>query len=389
MYAQARRELASEEPLRTAGGFQAPELRAAPVGRTHDKEIADGEQAASIRRDLAQRVYGAQAALDRLMAEVGRNDKSSFCDLITRDEVRDAALEPMHTLAVVIGRVSGAIGQARGEALVKSLSALGAKGKAAKSSSSASAPGRSSKKASLAAVPDIHEYIAILDHEDDLSTGSRTRYQVMWKNAGPTGEQVTWTDARRFHADALRAEGALNVVAVYEANLSGLDLEAWAPDASCNLSDAVRQLRAIELQEERRTYLDLDMSTIPFNPHMWPVNLRTAMSHPNRLNMHEKLLWAETYAIYQLRAEWDQQPLISEALRDFFRMIRALAARRISLAQIDRLVSEVWRILSKLERILPETEFSVLVHTPGHFCAQLSWFGPSQNVWMFLFERCS
>ena len=45
-------------------------------------------------------------------------------------------------------------------------------------------------------------------------------------------------------------------------------------------------------------------------------------------------------------------------------------------------------MLSELEMILPKTEFSILIHTPGHFPAQLRWLGPSQNVWMLLFERC-
>jgi len=199
---------------------------------------------------------------------------------------------------------------------------------------------------------------------------------------------VTWTDARRFQEDAYREEGAHNVVAVYEAKLAGVDLHAWTSIASHEVR-GLHMLQAVELDVARRAYLDLDMSKIPFNPNMWPMNLRTALSHPERLNMHEQLLWAETYAEYQLRAEWSQHPLIQAVLREYWRMICALSARRISLAQVDQLEGAVWSTLSRLEMILPKTELSVLMHTPGHFPAQLRWFGPSQNVWMFTFERCS
>ena len=218
----------------------------------------------------------------------------------------------------------------RSEALVSSLSKMDSKGKATRTSSaSAPSPARSKKKPADSAAPTTHEYVAVVNHESDPSTGERTRYQVLWKHAGPTGEQLTWTDARRFQADAARAEGATNVVAVYEAKLTGVDLEGWSADANFTVADAVRQLRVVEFAAERRAYLDLDMSKIPFNPHMWPPNLRTVMSYPGRLNFHEQLLWAESYADYQLRAEWSQHPFIQMVFRRFFSTIRALAARRI------------------------------------------------------------
>lgn len=165
--------------------FGAPEPRAAAKARTNDQELADGERAARIQADIANHVRGAPAQLARLLVEVGRNDRSAFSELTTRDQVRDSAFEPMHTFARCVGRILGAI--TRGQALTASLSKVDAMERLPDQP----VPRRRSP-------PD--QYIEVVSHGDDDVTGTVPCTKS-------DGEHETWTDARRFQADTLRAGG--------------------------------------------------------------------------------------------------------------------------------------------------------------------------------------
>ena len=65
----------------------------------------DGATAARLQKAWRHGVYGAQAALGRHASATGMKNESATASMPGRDDVRDQALEAMHTLNGVVGRV--------------------------------------------------------------------------------------------------------------------------------------------------------------------------------------------------------------------------------------------------------------------------------------------
>ena len=103
------------------------------------------------------------------------------------------------------------------------------------------------------------------------------------------------------------------------------------------------------------------------------------------MKMHDSLIWCEHWAVFQLSGFLS--PEGERILFRYFDFLRRLVAREIRQSEASELERLSSLVLSELELLLSATEFTILVHVLLHVPAQLKWFGPAKNTWMFMFER--
>jgi hypothetical protein len=72
---------------------------------------------------------------------------------------------------------------------------------------------------------------------------------------------------------------------------------------------------------------------------------------------------------------------------EFFGILRLLARRQVSVADLDTMSQEVQRVMENVEQYMPQSEMCIVFHLISHIPATIQRWGPVRAYWMFPFER--
>ena len=358
-----------------------------------------------------------QTALTKLISDTG---VSSLCPLLRLDyfdPIRDAPLDVMHTLHGNVQRVIQLLSRHR----------------------SSDVQNAEVNAAFLQNQPDdeMFTYLDVCDVKSDPSA-----FQVLWSD-----NTLTWVDTTKFLRDARKHEGGNNAITQYQRRRRALressnvvapenaiyvdiighktddharshyrailadGTVAWdrvCPDSLARNIDVVvsyeRRCAAIQqpitnqhgafvkrtedfrISKEALVSADGRLELIPQPPTLLPWSCRSALStQAGRMKMHDSLVWCEHWAEYNLGGLLSAEG--ERILFQYINLLRRLVARDIRLSHVREFERITPIALSQLELLLPVTEFPILVHALLHVPAQMSWFGPVKNTWMFTFER--
>jgi hypothetical protein len=345
-YLDHRRYLPDDHPLRRDVRFGAPELRLPPLPRTHATMTKDGATAARLQKAWRHGVYGAQAALGRHASATGMKNESATASMPGRDDVRDQALEAMHTLNGVVGRVRDVLHGGR-HAKVND-GALAVKGVAESTQAAQHQAPVAKRRRSAAASPAADgqnrwEYVAVVAHRNMADGLMRSHYEVLWADG-----TKSWEAAEQFVRDVTLAESVTcNAVTVYETDLVA---RQHGTEGVSVVHDKLRwtsQLHAMALDRQVRQDLDDGLNRMPFNPKLFPSSARRPLTRPQALKMRDTVRWGETYAGYQLRAQWPGQET-GRIVRQFFALVPRLLSRSVSERDIQKLEIDIPVALAEL-----------------------------------------
>ena len=101
------------------------------------------------------------------------------------------------------------------------------------------------------------------------------------------------------------------------------------------------------LDRQERQDLDDGLNRMPFNPKLFPPSARRPLTRPQSLKMRDTVRWGETYAGYQLRAQWPGQET-GRIVRQFFALVPRLLSRSVSERDIRPLEIDIPVALAEL-----------------------------------------
>jgi len=344
-YLDHRRYLPDDHPFRKDPRFGADELRLPPRARTHETMTEDGAAAARLQKNWRRRVYGAQAALGKHASTTGMKNESATASMPGRDDVRDQALEGMHTLNGVVGRVRDVLQGGRSTSL--SDGAIAVKGVAESTPAAHHAAPPAKRRASAVASPAADgqkrwEYLAVVAHKNG-DDGLRSEYEVLWVDGSKS-----WEAAEQLLRDVAVAESVTcNAVTVYETDLVARQHGAEGVSVDHDRLRWASQLQAIVLERQVRQHLDDGLNRIPYNPKLLPASARRPLTRPQSLKMRDTIRWGESYAGYQLRAQWPGQET-GRIVRQFFALVPRLLSRSVSERDIQKLEIDIPVALAEL-----------------------------------------
>ena len=345
-YLDHRRYLPDDHPFRRDPRFGAEELRLPPAARTHATMTKDGATAAGLQKKWRRGVYGAQAALGKHASATGMKNESATASMPGRDDIRDQALEGMHTLNGVVGRVRDVVHGGRHAAA--SGGALAVKGVAESTQAAEHRGPLAKRRRSAVASPAADgqnrwEYVAVVAHRNMADGSMRSHYEVLWADG-----TKSWEAAEQFLRDATVAESVTcNAVTVYETDLIA---RQHGTEGVSIVHDKLRwtsQLHAMALDRQERQDLDDGLNRMPFNPKLFPPTARRPLTRPQSLKMRDTVRWGETYAGYQLRAQWPGQET-GRIVRQFFALVPRLLSRSVSERDIQKLEIDIPVALAEL-----------------------------------------
>ncbi len=342
------RFLPDDHPFRWDLRFGGEEMKAAPSARTHTDMTEQGQTAAEMQARWRRGLRGAPTALGKHGAATGIKNLSATASLPGRDDVQDQALDGMHTLAVVIGRIRDAVVGVRPVGKV----AIAVKGMAESAPVDAPPQAPPAKRPSAAASSDASgqrrwEYLAVVAHKN-ASDGARSEYEVLWAD-----QSKTWEAAEQVLRDVQIAESvACNAVTVYET-----DLIAKQHGDAAGVSfvhDRLRwgrQLEAIALEKQLCRTLDDGLNRVPYNPKLLPLSARRPLTRPQALKMRDTIRWGEGYAAYQLRGQWRgsvEERETGRIVRQFLALMPRLLTRSVSERDIQALEVDIPAAMAEL-----------------------------------------
>jgi hypothetical protein len=148
----------------------------------------------------------------------------------------------------------------------------------------------------------------------------------------------------------------------------------------------VKQTLPFDVSSSHRVSADERLASQPRVPSLLPWTVRAPLTQAaGRMRMHDSLLYLAHWAPLHLSSLLTPEP--RRILIQFFTLLKRLNAREVRLSRINDLRTAAAVALSELELVFPLTEFPITMHLVLHIPNQLQWFGPSNNTWMFMFER--
>ena len=298
----------------------------------------DGAAAAKIQKNWRRRVYGAQAALGRHASTTGMKNESATASMPGRDDVRDQALEAMHTLNGVIGRIRDVVHGGRSASPIDG--AVAVKGVAESTQAAQHAAPPAKRRASAVASPAANgqkrwEYLAVVAHKNGVD-GMRSEYEVLWVDG-----TKSWEAAEQLLRDVTAAESVTcNAVTVYETDLVARQNDAEGVSVDHDRLRWASQMHAMALDRQVRDHLDDGLNRIPYNPKLFPSSARRPLTRPQALKMRDTIRWGESYAGYQLRAQWPGEEA-GRIIRQFFALVPRLLSRSVSERDIRKLEVDI------------------------------------------------